>query len=127
MQKSLHSIKFRFFAGFFSFILIFLSMLPIIYTTNKKNKDDMGVLVNQSAQQRRVSEMAFLINQYAVTGQEDFVNSLNKEIEGFERTFKGIENPPKEMEDGWKSYRDVSMGLVAEIGKIWTGGDASLE
>lgn len=127
MQKSLHSIKFRFFAGFFSFILIFLSMLPIIYTTNKRNKNDMRVIVNQSAQQRRVSEMAFLVNQYATTGQEDFLKHFNKEEEEFEKTFRGIANPPQELLDLWKSYKNMSIAIIAEVKKIFAGEDASLE
>lgn len=127
MQKSFHSIKFRFFAGFLSFILIFLIMLPIVYSTNKRNKNDMGVIVNQSAQQRRVSEMAFLINQYATTGQEDFLKHFNKEEEEFEKTFRGITNPSQELVDLWKSYKNMSMSTVTEIRKIFAGEDASLE
>jgi len=102
-------------------------MLPIVYSTNNRNKHDMGVIVNQSAQQKRVSEMAFLVNKYAISGREDFINKFNEEENAFEETLKGISDATQEIRDLWKSYRDLSRVMIVDIKKIWTGEDVSLE
>ncbi|MBI3755214.1 MAG: hypothetical protein HY265_03520 [Deltaproteobacteria bacterium] len=126
MIRLTHSIKFRFFIGFFSLILIFLLIIPIIYKTITTLQRDSAVIASQGNQQRRVYEMAYFVNQYAITGNEELIKRLDASVRDFNTTFATIENVPAEIKKLWLSYNDALTQTRDKLIAVRQGKDVSL-
>src|SRR3990170_2860586 len=121
-----HSIRLRFFIGFLSLIVVFVLMIPFIYKTITTLQHDSAVIISQGIQQRRVVEMAFFLNQYAITGEQEFVKNLDASIKEFNDTLLSLGGASEETNKLWESYRYTLTSAQDKLIAVREGKDIPL-
>ena len=121
-----HSIRLRFFIGFLSLIVVFVLMIPFIYKTITTLQHDSAVIISQGIQQRRVVEMAFFLNQYAITGGQEFLKNLDASIKEFNDTLLSLGGASEETNKLWESYRYTLTSAQDKLIAVREGKDIPL-
>ena len=121
-----HSIRFRFFIGFLSLILLFLLMIPITYRTVAILQEDSAVIISHGIQQRRVVEMAFFLNQYAITGNQSFIKQLDGSIKEFDDTLLLSGKVSEDISKMWQSYKYTLISARDKLASVREGKDVPL-
>lgn len=121
-----HSIRFRFFIGFLSLILLFLLMIPITYRTVANLQEDSAVIISHGIQQRRVVEMAFFLNQYAITGDQSFIKQLDGSIKEFDDTLLLSGKVSEDISKMWQSYKYTLISARDKLASVREDKDVPL-